>query len=61
MIKTIKLAKKGKFIYNILSVSREVLLMFSWQNKKSKRIISSIIIILLILAMVVPLMVATIS
>lgn len=34
--------------------------MFSWHNKKSRQIISAVIIIVLILAMVTPLLLASI-
>ena len=66
-IKIRKLAKKNKFIYNILSEfyilqkavrSREhggnEVLMFNMNNKKSRRRISAIIIAILVLAMIIP-------
>ena len=52
-----KLAKKGNFIYNILSeilIGKGVVTMFNIHNSKTKKMISSIIILILVLAMVVP-------
>ena len=55
MQKTIKLAKNGNFIYNILSK------MYTWRykmfnpyNNKTKKIVSAVIVIILVLAMVIP-------
>jgi len=54
---TIKLAKKGIFIYNILSsreMTRRLVYMFNMHNNKTRRIISSVIIIIIVLAMLIP-------
>ena len=59
MIKMIKLAKNGIFIYNpfrdkSFHIAGQEVYMFNMHNRKTKKIISSIIILLIVIAMLIP-------
>ena len=49
----IKLAKKGIFIYNILSKIGGYA-MFNMHNNKTRKIVSSVIILIIVVAMILP-------